>query len=68
MTEEKITMLKNGQVPIYERGLKDLMDKNVADGRLEFSTDMKKTTEESEVIFIAVGIPPKDDGSADLMK
>lgn len=64
--EEKITMLKNGQVPIYEPGLKDLMDKNVADGRLKFSTDMKSTTENSDVIFIAVGTPPKEDGSADL--
>ncbi len=64
--EEKITILKNGKVPIYEPGLKELMDKNVADGRLEFSTDMKSTTENSDVIFIAVGTPPKDDGSADL--
>lgn len=64
--EEKITMLKNGQVPIYEPGLKDLMDKNVEDGRLKFSTDMKSTTENSDVIFIAVGTPPKEDGSADL--
>lgn len=64
--EEKITMLKNGQVPIYEPGLKDLMEKNVEDGRLKFSTDMKSTTENSDVIFIAVGTPPKEDGSADL--
>lgn len=64
--EEKIAMLRNGQVPIYEPGLKDLMDKNVEDGRLEFSTDMKSTTENSDVIFIAVGTPPKEDGSADL--
>lgn len=64
--EEKITILKNGKVPIYEPGLKELMDKNVADGRLKFSTDMKNTTENSDVIFIAVGTPPKDDGSADL--
>lgn len=64
--EEKILMLKNGKVPIYEPGLKDLMDKNVADGRLSFSTDMKSTTENNDVIFIAVGTPPKEDGSADL--
>lgn len=64
--EEKITMLRKGQVPIYEPGLKDLMDKNVEDERLKFSTDMKSTTENSDVIFIAVGTPPKDDGSADL--
>lgn len=64
--EEKIHMLQEGKVPIYEPGLKELMDKNVEAGRLKFSTDMKFTTENSDVIFIAVGTPPKDDGSADL--
>ncbi|WP_238858721.1 UDP-glucose/GDP-mannose dehydrogenase family protein [Clostridium sp. YIM B02569] len=64
--EEKIHMLQEGKVPIYEPGLKELMDKNVEAGRLRFSTDMKWTTENSDVIFIAVGTPPKDDGSADL--
>lgn len=64
--EEKIHMLQNGQIPIYEPGLKELMDKNVEAGRLKFSTDIKETTEKNDVIFIAVGTPPKDDGSADL--
>ncbi|SHP77603.1 UDP-glucose 6-dehydrogenase [Mycobacteroides abscessus subsp. abscessus] len=64
--EEKIEMLKKGIVPIYEPGLKELMDKNVAQGRLEFTTDMKYTVENTDVMFIAVGTPPKDDGSADL--
>lgn len=64
--EEKINMLQQGKVPIYEPGLKELMDKNVEEGRLKFSTDMKWTTENSDVVFIAVGTPPKDDGSADL--
>lgn len=64
--EEKITMLKKGQVPIYEHGLKELMDKNVSAGRLTFTTDIKETTENNDVIFIAVGTPPKEDGSADL--
>lgn len=64
--EEKIIMLKNGQVPIYEPGLKELMDKNVSAGRLTFSSDIKEITENNDVIFIAVGTPPKEDGSADL--
>ncbi|MGI8385422.1 UDP-glucose dehydrogenase family protein [Robertmurraya sp. P23] len=64
--EEKIEMLKKGIVPIYEPGLKELMDKNVVSGRLEFTTDMKYTVENTDVMFIAVGTPPKDDGSADL--
>jgi len=64
--EEKIHMLNEGKVPIYEPGLKELMDKNVEAGRLKFSTDIRETTEKCDVIFIAVGTPPKDDGSADL--
>lgn len=64
--EEKINMLKRGELPIYEPGLKELLDKNVQAKRLRFTTDIKETTESSDVIFIAVGTPPKDDGSADL--
>lgn len=63
---EKIAKLNDGILPIYEPGLKELLDKNVARGRLHFSTDIKDTVEKSEVIFIAVGTPPQDDGSADL--
>ena len=64
--EEKIKNLNNGIVPIYEPGLEDLMVKNIQEKRIEFTTDIKKAVLESEVLFIAVGTPPADDGSADL--
>ena len=66
VSEEKIESLRNGIVPIYEPGLKELLDKNMKTGRIQFTTDMRFTTENSEVIFIAVGTPPALDGSADL--
>ena len=66
VSEEKIENLRNGIVPIYEPGLKELLEKNMKAGRIDFTTDMKYTTENSEVIFIAVGTPPALDGSADL--
>lgn len=66
ISEEKINSLKNGVVPIYEPGLKELLEKNMKAERIEFTTDMKYVTENSDVIFIAVGTPPALDGSADL--
>lgn len=66
ISEEKINSLKNGVIPIYEPGLKELLEKNIKAERIEFTTDMKYTTENSDVIFIAVGTPPALDGSADL--
>lgn len=66
VSEEKINSLKNGIIPIYEPGLKELLEKNMKAERIEFTTDMKYTTENSDVIFIAVGTPPALDGSADL--
>jgi UDPglucose 6-dehydrogenase len=63
---EKISKLQNGEVPIYEPGLKELLDRNIEAGRLQFTTDIKYTTENSDVIYIAVGTPPNEDGSADL--
>ena len=66
VSEEKINSLKNGVIPIYEPGLKELLEKNMKAERIEFTTDMKYATENSDVIFIAVGTPPALDGSADL--
>ena len=63
---DKINMLKNGEVPIYEPGLEPLLKKNIESKRLKFTTDIKEAIESSEVLFIAVGTPPADDGSADL--
>jgi UDPglucose 6-dehydrogenase len=64
--EKKIDNLKNGIIPIYEPGLDSLVERNIYYKRLSFTTDTKAAVESSEVIFIAVGTPPADDGSADL--
>ena len=64
--EAKINALKEGGIPIYEPGLKDLVQKGCASSRLSFTTSLKEAVSSSEVIFIAVGTPPQDDGSADL--
>jgi len=62
----KIDMLKNGQIPIYEPGLNELVEKNVREGRLSFTTDIDTAIRESEVVFIGVGTPSKENGEADL--
>lgn len=64
--ERKIEMLNNGEIPIYEPGLEDIYKRNVGKGRLSFTTDLKSSLENSEAVFIAVGTPPDEDGSADL--
>jgi UDPglucose 6-dehydrogenase len=63
---EKIARLREGHIPIYEPGLDNLVEKNSQAGRLRFTTDLKWAVEQSLVIFLAVGTPPRDDGSADL--
>lgn len=63
---KKIGMLNSGMVPIYEPGLEELIKRNVTHGRLSFTMDMVKAVRSAELIFIAVGTPPGEDGSADL--
>ena len=62
----KIARLNNAEIPIFEPGLDQLVARNLADGRLRFTTDVADTVRNSDVIFIAVGTPPGEDGSADL--
>ena len=63
---QKIERLKNGEIPIYEPGLDQLVLKNVKAGRLKFTTDLASVLNEQEIVFSAVGTPPDEDGSADL--
>ena len=62
----KIDRLRNGEIPIYEPGLDTLVAKNASAGRLHFTTELAGGVHQALVIFIAVGTPPKEDGSADL--
>lgn len=64
--EEKISLLKKFKIPIYEPNLKELVKKNAKLKRISFTTSIKEGVEKSEIIFIAVGTPPREDGSADL--
>ena len=66
LDESKIHRLKKGETPIYEPGLKDLIRRNVNEGRLTFTTDTDAAVKSAKVCFIAVGTPPGEDGSADL--
>jgi len=62
----KIEMLRAGQMPIYEPGLEELVHRNVADGRLSFTTELEPAVRRSDIVFIAVGTPPKASGESDL--
>ncbi len=66
VNEKKIDMLNRGEIPIYEPGLEEMIKRNVREERLKFVTDIKSAVQESKIIFIAVGTPPDEDGSADL--
>ncbi len=63
---DKIEKLKRGEMPIYEPELEELVKRNVAYGRLNFTTDLTEVLDDVEVVFSAVGTPPDEDGSADL--
>ena len=63
---QKIEILNSGGVPIYEPGLKEMIERNIAAGRLQFSTDIASSVAHGDIQFIAVGTPPDEDGSADL--
>ena len=64
--KKKIASLQEGTIPIYEPGLKELIEHNAAGGRLAFTTNVEEGVQGSEVIFIAVGTPQDRDGSADM--
>jgi UDPglucose 6-dehydrogenase len=64
--QRKIDSLRKGEIPIYEPGLSEMIPRNVAEERLRFTTDLAAAVRESEIVFIAVGTPQDEDGSADL--
>ena len=63
---EKIKLLQQGEVPIYEPGLKEMLARNYAEGRIRYTTQAAEAVDHGDVLFIAVGTPPMEDGSADL--
>lgn len=66
LDDQKILRLQNGDIPIYEPGLDELVLKNYKAGRLKFTTSLAEVIADQEIIFSAVGTPPDEDGSADL--
>ncbi|HEX7918986.1 MAG TPA: UDP-glucose 6-dehydrogenase, partial [Gemmatimonadales bacterium] len=66
ISEKKIAMLKRNEIPIYEPGLEEMVRRNQAEGRLNFTRDVAAAVKAAKVVFIAVGTPEGEDGSADL--
>lgn len=66
INQEKVDQMRNGQIPIYEPGLENLFLRNIKEGRLTFTTSLKEALDASDIIFLALPTPPKEDGSADL--
>ena len=66
INEKKINSLLNGQIPIYEPGLEEMVLRNCREGRLKFATNLKACLSDVDIVFSAVGTPPDEDGSADL--
>ena len=66
VNEQKIENIKNGIIPIYEPGLERMVMRNIAANRLRFTTSLKDIIDDVDVVFIAVGTPPSEDGSADM--
>lgn len=66
INEEKVASLRNGVIPIYEPGLDVLFDRNIAQGRLKFTTHLEEGIQDASIIFLALPTPPGEDGSADL--
>jgi len=64
--EKKVAALKNGEIPIYEPGLEDIVSRNIGNNRLKFTSQLKEGVDHGSIIFIAVGTPQDEDGSADL--
>ena len=64
--ERKVAALKNGEVPIFEPGLSELVVRNAQSGRLQFTTDLASSVAQAQIVYLAVGTPQSEDGSADL--
>lgn len=66
INKEKVQLMKDGKVPIYEPHLDVLFERNIRQGRLHFTTDLKEALENAQIVFLALPTPPGEDGSADL--